>query len=128
MAREAAARLRATGHTGAVLVKAGITLDWAAQAREAWNVTRSHLAKTAGERGLHHRKNAAYAWRQTVFYLALCPLEQVTAFVDDEPLTHGLSPEVASQTKKILQGLREVVGTGQPADAPFLGWVARSGR
>ena len=112
----------------AVLVKAGVTLEWAMQAREAWNATKTHLAKTAGAKSLHHRKNAAYAWRQTVFYLALSPLEQVAAFVHDETLTHGLSTAATSQAEAILQGLQEVIETGAPADDPFLGWVARSDR
>lgn len=117
-----------TAQNLAVLVKAGVTLDWGTQAREAWNVTKKHLAKTAEAKSLRHRKNAAQAWRQAVFYLALSPREQVAAFVDDETLTQGLSPEVTARAEAILQGLREAIEAGAPADGPFLGWVARSDR
>jgi hypothetical protein len=117
-----------TTHNLAVLVKAGITLDWGTQAREAWNVTKRHLTRTAGMKNLRHRKNAAYAWRQTVFYIALSTLEQAAAFVDDETLTQGLSPGATAQAEAILLGLRETIATGAPANGPFLGWVARSDR
>jgi hypothetical protein len=117
-----------TTHNLAVLVKAGITLDWGTQAREAWNVTKKHLIRTAGVKSLHHRKNAAHAWRQTVFYIALSPLEQAAAFVDDETLTQGLSPGATAQAEVILRGLRETITAGAPANGPFLGWVARSDR
>lgn len=109
-------------------MKAGITLDWETQAREAWNVTKRHLTRTAGMKNLHHRKNAAYAWRQTVFYVALSTPEQAAAFVDDETLTQGLSPRAAARAAAILLGLRETIETGAPANGPFLGWVARSDR
>ncbi|WP_307280930.1 hypothetical protein [Arthrobacter sp. W4I7] len=111
----------------AVLVKAGVTLDWGTQARGAWNVAKNHLAKTAGAKNLRHRKNAAYAWRQAIFYLALSPLEQAAAFVDDETVTHGLGPAVTVQAEAIFKGLRETIEAGAPADGPFLGWVARPG-
>lgn len=112
----------------AVLVKAGIALDWATQARQAWSATKNHLAKAAGPKSLHHRKNAAHAWRQTVFYLSLSPIEQAAAFVDDETLAQGLSPGVRVTAEAILQGLREAIEAGEPGGGPFLGWVAQLDR
>lgn len=117
-----------TTHNLAALVNAGITLDWGAQALDAWKATKNHLAKTNGSKHLHHQKNAAYAWRQTVFYLALSPIEQVADFMDDPDVTRGLAPEATSKAETILQGLRETIEAGAPADGPFLGWVARPNR
>ncbi|MCV9996235.1 hypothetical protein OIU93_18340 [Paeniglutamicibacter sp. ZC-3] len=117
-----------TTHNLASLVNAGISLDWGVQAREAWKATKNHLAKVTGAKHLHHQKNAAYGWRQTVFYLALCPVEQVAAFMDDQTLTQGLTPEATFKAESILQGLMETIETGAPAEGPFLGWVARPKR
>lgn len=105
-----------TTHNLAALVNVGITLDWAAQARDAWKVTRHHLAKATGEKPLLHRKNAAYAWRQTVFYLALSPRDQVAVFVDDSSLFQGLTPEATAQTqRRFLKASRKLL---RPAHRP----------
>lgn len=112
----------------AVLVKAGIDLDWGSQAHEAWNATKNHLAKATGPKSLHHRKNAAYAWRQTVVYLSLVPTEQAADFVCDQTLTKGLSRGVTAKAEVILQGLREALEADAPTEGPFLAWVAPSSR
>lgn len=117
-----------TTHNLAALVEAGVTLDWPAQARQAWTTTKNHLAKMTGPHSLHHRKNAAYAWRQTLFYLALSSPQEIAAFANDETLTHGLSSQVRLQAETLLSGLRVVIETGAPPEHPFLGWVARSDR
>jgi hypothetical protein len=107
----------------AVLVNAGIRLDWPAQARGAWKATQQHLAKATGSKPLHHRKNAAYAWRQTIFYLSLSMPEQVNAFIRDAGLTRGLSEVSAAATKKLIFGLQEAADGQWPTGGPFLGWV-----
>lgn len=117
-----------TTHNLAALVDAGVILEWPAQALQAWTTTKNHPAKTTGPHRLHHRKNAAYAWRQTLFYLALSAPQDIAAFANDETLTHGLSSQVRLQADALLGGLRDVVETGAPPEHPFLGWVARSDR
>lgn len=117
-----------TAQNLAALVNAGVQIDWEIQAREAWNVTKSHLAKAAGAKNLHHRKNAAYAWRQTIFYLSLSSLEQTASFVHDETLAERLAPEIKIRAAAIVQGLRETLDDDAPANGPFLAWVDRSSR
>lgn len=106
----------------AQIVKAGVQLDWGAQARGAWDTTRAHLARTTGAKPLHHRKNAAFAWRQTVFYLSLASRADVDHFLTDDTLTSGTSAAVADWCDKILDGLRDVDNSTTPAE-PFLGWT-----
>ncbi|MFF5258304.1 transcriptional regulator [Actinomadura viridis] len=76
-------------------------------------------------------KDAAYAWRQTLFFLALCGLEDqiaVTAWIQDEARRHP--DHVAARLAPVLAGLRHVlVGGSLDAGAPpgtrrFLGWCA----
>ncbi|WP_170144490.1 hypothetical protein [Citricoccus muralis] len=117
-----------TTHNLAALVEAGVTLEWPTQARQGWTTTKNHLAKMTGPHSLHHRKNAAYAWRQTLFYLALSSPQESAAFANDETLTHGLSSQVKLQAEALLSGLRVVIKTGAPPEHPFLGWVARPDR
>ncbi|WP_146067443.1 hypothetical protein [Arthrobacter sp. SX1312] len=117
-----------TAQNLAVLVSAGVQLDWETQAREAWNAAKDHLSKTAGAKNLRHRKNAAIAWRQAIFYLSLSSDEQAADFAHDETLVEGLSPEITTWAEVIIRGLRETLETGAPADDPFLGWVARPDR
>lgn len=113
-----------TTHNLALLVNAGISMDWVAQAHAAWKTVKEHLAKTTGENSLHHRKNAAYAWRQTVFYLALCPVDQVRDFLDSQRIVQGLPAEATEQAEAMLRGLRETINSGAPSQGPFVGWVA----
>lgn len=107
----------------AQLVQIGVHLDWIEQARAAWRTTRAHLSKAAGSKPLHHRKNAAFAWRQTVFYLSLSSTEEVDDFLAGA-LTLGASPEIAEWCDRILDGLRAVVADSGTAPDPFLGWFA----
>jgi hypothetical protein len=112
-----------TTHNLAQLVQIGVHLDWIEQARAAWRTTRAHLSKAAGSKPLHHRKNAAFAWRQAVFYLSLSSTDEVNEFLAGT-LTLGASSEVSEQCEQILDGLRAVVTESRTAPDPFLGWVA----
>ena len=109
----------------AVLVKRGVELDPPAQAEAAWTATRAHLAKAANGHRLRHRKNAAFAWRQTVFYLSLAPREAVTRFIDAGRTAEGLAPSVADQVAAMVEGLAEAHRGRRPRTGPFLGWVTR---
>ncbi|MBC6456766.1 hypothetical protein [Actinomadura sp. HBU206391] len=88
-------------------------------------VTRVH----GNPRPLGIIKDAAYAWRQMLFYMALCGLEDqitLTAWIQDEAKRH---PEHAvRRLAPVLAGLRHVLvggrldGGGAPETRPFLGW------
>ena len=112
-----------TTHNLAQLVTLGVHLDWIDQAREAWRVTCSHLAKASGAKPLHHRKNAAFAWRQTVFFLSLSSQDDVSAFLAEGP-PPGTSEAVAEWGERIMAGLRAVAVGSDIVPDPFLGWVA----
>lgn len=108
----------------AVLVKRGVALDPLLQAQAAWNATRAHLAKWANGHRLRHRKNAAFAWRQTIFYLSLASSGDVARFVEDNQDV-AVAGDAAFQASLIIQGLAEAVEGKQPSTGPFLGWVNR---
>jgi hypothetical protein len=83
----------------------------------------AHLAKAANGNRLRHRKNAAYAWRQTVFFLSLMPSEKVIQFIDDNRSLAGLAGAAKEHGAVMFQGLiAAATGTG-PMPAPFLGWA-----
>ncbi|MFC5745224.1 transcriptional regulator [Actinomadura rugatobispora] len=74
-------------------------------------------------------KDAAYAWRQAVFFLALCGLEEqiaVVAWMREETARHPA--HVGARLAPALSGLRHVLTGGTlDGDAPpgarrFLGW------
>lgn len=113
-----------TTHNLAPLVQLGVEVIWIDQARSAWNSVRAHLSNARGSKPLHHRKNAAFAWRQALFFLALASPEEVVSFLA-EPLTRGLSPETAEWCELILNGLRDAVTGEEGPPQPFLGWVAK---
>ena len=74
-------------------------------------------------------KNAAYAWRQMVFFLALLPADETREFLawPDEHLAKQ-RPEFRSRFGPALEGLRLAVAGGTPVAAGsgpkrFLGWT-----
>ncbi len=71
-----------TSQNLAVLVNRGVNLDPLTQAQAAWHATTAHLRKEANGHRLRHRKNAALAWRQTVFYLSLATPETTARFIE----------------------------------------------
>lgn len=107
----------------AALVRTGVDLDWAAQARAAWRTTKVQLSGTTGRKSLHHRKNAAYAWRQCIFYLSLAAPDDLATFLAVEATTTGLWPDLADRANDLLLGLSQVGDRGSPAE-PFLGWTS----
>jgi hypothetical protein len=113
-----------TTHNLAALIKRGVAIDPLTQAQAAWDTSKAHLAKAANGHPLRHRKNAAFAWRQTLFYLSLASPATVNQFIENNQMARGLTKEVAGQAAAILQGLTETVHGLQPSAGPFLGWVS----
>ncbi|WP_150255023.1 transcriptional regulator [Nocardiopsis deserti] len=125
-----------TTHNLAVLVEAGArpACGWAELARRAHALTvRTVESLPRVSPPMPHVKNAAFAWRQTVFFLSLCTepeQREVTAWME------GLAPDQPHHTRErlepVLAGLRQVVEgdplqeTGVPTGRRrFLGWAAR---
>lgn len=115
-----------TTHNLAVLVKQGATIDPPALAQSAWAATLAHLSKAANGHRLRHRKNAAFAWRQTLFFLSQASPAEVAGFLDRNRTLGGLHPEVTTRAAELLEGLAEVADGRPLSSEPFLGWVMRS--
>jgi hypothetical protein len=106
---------------------------WADLARRAFATVCRLVARVHNNpRPLGTIKDAAYAWRQTVFFMAMCGLEDqisVTAWMQDEARRQ---PEHAAlRLAPVLAGLRHVLvggslddGSAPPEARRFLGWNA----
>lgn len=113
-----------TTHNLAALVSIGAqpTRPWIELAHDAVRRTAALLdLASRQERPLATVKDAAYAWRQAIFFLSVAGPSEADVFLDDQSLAaHG--PRVMGE---LIDGLRRVA-VGQPVDdrrAPFLGWT-----
>ena len=112
-----------TTHNLAALVSIGVqpTRPWIDLAREAIDRTGALLELASGQRRpLATVKDAAYAWRQAVFFLSIAGPAETLALLSDNALTTS-APLVMNE---LVGGLRQVA-VGQPVEgarAPFLGW------
>jgi hypothetical protein len=112
-----------TTHNLAALVAAGVqpTRPWSDLARDSFVRTGELLALAVDqERPLATVKDAAYAWRQGIFFASVSP-DPVSELVD------RLAEEVeGSQVvmSALFDGLREVADGRPLTDRPFLGWTA----
>lgn len=113
-----------TTHNLATLVDAGVTIDWRQAADTAWTTVLRELLAAAGPRGLRHRKNAAYAWRQTVFFLSIADRHDTEEFLRAARHVREAGP-VQEQAEEILAGLADVMTGRRSSRPPFLGWVHR---
>ncbi|MCF2530853.1 hypothetical protein [Yinghuangia soli] len=113
---------------------------WPELARRAFAGVCRLVGRIEGNpRALGTIKDAAYAWRQTVFFLALCGLEEQDAVVVwCQELADRQPPHAAARLAPVLGGLRYVMaggslddGAGAEAEAEagaeagarlFLGW------
>jgi hypothetical protein len=105
-------------------------LGWPDLARRAFvAVCRLTTRLHNNPRALSTIKDAAYAWRQMLFFMALCGLEDqiaLTAWIQDEAKRHP--GHAAARLAPVLAGLRHVLVGGSLDDgsAPnarrFLGW------
>lgn len=112
-----------TTHNLAALVSLGIrpSRPWADLARESFAQTASLLELASRQpRPLATVKDAAYAWRQGIFYLSLADSAEATALLDDD----SVAPQPAVMAE-LRAGLRRAK-SGEQAEsddhAPFLGW------
>lgn len=113
-----------TTHNLAVLLRHGVDLDAAAQARSAWAATKDHLSKFANGRRLRHRKNAAIAWRQTLCFLSQVSPDEVARFLDEDATVTGLADDAAHHARAMIRGLRDASAGDTPRSGPFLGWIS----
>ncbi|ARU53461.1 hypothetical protein CBR64_20530 [Cellulosimicrobium cellulans] len=115
-----------TTHNLAALVEAGIEprRSWTELADGALAVVASRLSMASHqERPFGAVKDAAYAWRQMLFFLSLAPTSELDPFIRKAEAQHahvrGLSD--------LLCGLRHAAEGSRPT-RPFLGWSANGGR
>ena len=111
-------------------------LDQAARCCFTW-VCRRLQIRGGDRHGLRlHLKNAAYAWRQMVFFLALCPAARQAGLLDWMHAQLQAQPAAfRARFEPVWQGLRGAV-TGAGADdtaaaagrhvRPFTGWFLES--
>ncbi|MGR0319335.1 hypothetical protein [Agromyces sp. ZXT2-3] len=112
-----------TTHNLAALVEAGIlpTHPWDALASAAFE----RVARLLALAGQQHRplatiKDAAYAWRQAVFYLSLVSTHEMLEAVSAARHAHGSSLAMST----LLDGLRlAAVGDRGSDSRMFLGWT-----
>ncbi|WP_425955931.1 hypothetical protein [Xylanimonas sp. McL0601] len=70
------------------------------------------------ERPLATVKDAAYAWRQMVFFLSVAPSIELCPFIDRAEARHGR----VGGMRQLLGGLREAADSSTPP-RQFVGWV-----
>ncbi|MFI8497646.1 hypothetical protein ACIGFK_03875 [Streptomyces sp. NPDC085524] len=120
-----------TTHNLAVLVRhAGIAPEagWETLAEEAFAAVCRLVARVHGHpRPLGTIKDAAYAWRQTLFFLSLCPLGRQAALVQRMAAEAAGQPwHTAARLAPVIAGLRMVASGGTfDADGTALGGLAR---
>ncbi|MFF9908979.1 hypothetical protein [Streptomyces sp. NPDC013457] len=120
-----------TTHNLAVLVRhVGIAPEagWEALAEEAFAAVCRLVARVHGHpRPLGTIKDAAYGWRQTLFFLSLCPTARQTALVQQMAAEAARQPwHTAARLAPVIAGLRLVAGGGTfDADGTALGGLAR---
>lgn len=88
----------------------------------AWLCQRLQIPVTDRHSRLIQIKNAAYAWRQMVFFLALLPEERLRGFLDwaAEHLQAQAAP-FRARFGPLLEGLETAAAGGETE--PFLGWT-----
>lgn len=114
-----------TTHNVAALVSIGVqpTRSWIDLAREAVGRAGALLnLASRQQRPLATVKDAAYAWRQAIFFLSVADPADAESFLDDESLV-ATGPRVMGD---LVEGVRSAAG-GQSVEkngqGPFLGWT-----
>lgn len=113
-----------TTHNLAGLVSIGVqpTRLWIDLAREAIDRTGALLELASRQRRpLTTVKDAAYAWRQAVFFLSVADPAETRALLGDASSTTSAPPVM----NELVDGLRRAA-VGQPVNdghSPFLGWT-----
>ncbi|BEI82144.1 hypothetical protein CcaverHIS002_0300120 [Cutaneotrichosporon cavernicola] len=115
-----------TTHNLAIIVSLGASLPWAKLAKRAWAEC-VHLLRLACRepRPLGTVKNAAYAWRQAVFFTSLAG-DEVAAIIEEMDKDRSALPALGL----VIDGLKDVVGGGtfdaegkSPQGRRLLGWT-----
>lgn len=110
-----------TTHNLAQLVHAGLTdIEWGRAAHDAWAVVLQELERATGKQGLRHRKNAAHAWRQLIFFLTMAGPDAAHRFAATAP--RARREPTRGHSDAILTSLTDTL-EGRPT-RPFTGWVA----
>lgn len=110
-----------TTHNLAALVEAGVSPSrpWADLAADAFDTTERLLRLAAGQpRPLATVKDAAYAWRQALFFLSLAPTGAAEEFL---ARARTATPDLPAAAR-ILDGLDHAL-KGRAANPAFLGWT-----
>ncbi|WP_173095895.1 hypothetical protein [Actinomadura verrucosospora] len=127
------AQILTTHNLAALVHPVGVSPSpgWDDLARRAFGVTCRLVRQVHGNpRPLGTVKDAAYAWRQAVFFLALCGLKEqvaVIAWMQDE--LDRQPPHTAARLDPVLAGLRHVLAGGSlddgtaPGARRFTGWA-----
>jgi hypothetical protein len=107
------AQILTTHNLAPLVVGLGLTDDLTAHADSlarrcfAWVVTTAGRTDGTWRHRLHRIKNAAYAWRQMVFFLSWMNLSAQAAFLDwAEEQVGQVAPEVSGRFAPALHGLR----------------------
>jgi hypothetical protein len=113
-----------TTHNLALAAHAGATIDWETVAFAAFTRTvLPELHAAQQNRGLRQRKNAAYAWRQVIFYLTMAGDDATDRFLEvarkaaDRHRTGVQSTALLDDLERAHQELH--------VEKPFTGWVVR---
>ena len=113
-----------TTHNLAALVTLGIepTRPWLELARESIDNAASLLDLASRQaRPFTTVKDAAYSWRQAVFFLTMAgPSEAASLLADASLAGHG--PQVMSELLSGLRQASEAIQVPRNAHTPFLGW------
>lgn len=98
-----------------------------AQACFEWVLNHLQLPTADWRTELQRIKNAAYAWRQMVFFLSLDPSHIQAFFTRAEDLLGKQPADFAARFRPALQGLKKANDSSEQwlrskAEPPFLGW------
>jgi len=107
-----------TTHNLAALAQAGVTPEkpWDALAVEALDQAATQLRAAATRRRLPSIKNAAYAWRQAIFFLSMTPesIGATLAIARDNHAGSGVMMRLLADLAACVDG---------ESTRPFLGWT-----
>ncbi|NEA30414.1 hypothetical protein [Streptomyces sp. SID13031] len=116
------AQILTTHNLAALVIALDLELDWPDLSRRAFaGVIAKLKAVEKNPRPLRTIKDAAYAWRQLMFFLSLCAPQERLDFLGwtwtvDKPAS------VSRRLDPVLADLHQVL-LGQPAARRFLGWT-----
>ncbi|MGW8431342.1 hypothetical protein ACWGJ9_09465 [Curtobacterium citreum] len=114
-----------TTHNLALVVHTGTTIDWETAANAAFiRTVQPELYAAQQKHGLRQRKNAAYAWRQVVFYLTMAGPDVTDRFL--EQARKAADRHRAGAASAALLDDLERAHRDEPIEKPFYGWVTRT--